>query len=112
MTSWTSHPSRPRHGDGQASGDLAVADTSSNWHQEGPVAQAAPVGADGKLVVAELTLDRSAAGSPFGDDQVFPLPPEQLRYQHPSAPAATAATDPLCARRPGYGRGAFCMAFA
>ena len=37
-----------------ASGDLAVADTSSNWHQEGPTPQEAPVGADGKLVVAEL----------------------------------------------------------
>ena len=80
-------PARPVSNSKTSSGDLAVADTSSNWHQEGPVPQEAPVGADGKLAVAELTLDRAAAGSPFGDDQVFPLPPEQLRYQHPSAPS-------------------------
>jgi succinate dehydrogenase / fumarate reductase, iron-sulfur subunit len=52
----------------------------------GPVPQAAPVGEDGKLAVAELTLDRSGAASPFGDDQTFPLPPERLNYQHPSDP--------------------------
>jgi succinate dehydrogenase / fumarate reductase iron-sulfur subunit len=50
------------------------------------VPQAAPVGDDGKLTVAELTLDRSGAASPFGDDQTFPLPPERLSYQHPSDP--------------------------
>jgi succinate dehydrogenase / fumarate reductase, iron-sulfur subunit len=45
--------------------------------------QAAPVGPDGKLALTELTLDRSGAASPFGDDQTFPLPPESLSYQHP-----------------------------
>ena len=49
-----------------------------------PAPQGAPVGADGKLAVAELTLDRPAASSPFGDDQTFPLPPEALRYEHPT----------------------------
>jgi succinate dehydrogenase / fumarate reductase iron-sulfur subunit len=54
-----------------------------------PVPQAAPVGPDGKLTVAELTLDRSGASSPFGDDQTFPLPPESLSYEHPSDPEGT-----------------------
>jgi succinate dehydrogenase / fumarate reductase, iron-sulfur subunit len=60
-----------------------TADTSSHWNQQGPVAQEPSVGADGKLPVAELYLDRAAAASPFGDDQEFPLPPEKLRYNHP-----------------------------
>jgi len=35
---------------------------------------------DGHLPVAELTSDRAAAPSPFGDDQTFPLPVEALNY--------------------------------
>ncbi len=66
--------------------DTTQAEISTNWHQKGPVPQAAPVGPDGKLTVAELTLDRSGAASPFGDDQTFPLPPDSLSYQHPSDP--------------------------
>jgi succinate dehydrogenase / fumarate reductase, iron-sulfur subunit len=58
--------------------------------RRGPVPQAAPVGDDGKLSVAELTLDRSGAASPFGDDQTFPLPPERLSYLHPSDPEGPA----------------------
>ena len=41
------------------------------------------VGPDGKLDVAELTSERPAAPSPFGDDQTFPLPLDELSYQHP-----------------------------
>jgi succinate dehydrogenase / fumarate reductase iron-sulfur subunit len=41
------------------------------------------IGPDGKLDVAELTSERPAAPSPFGDDQVFPLPLEELSYNHP-----------------------------
>jgi succinate dehydrogenase / fumarate reductase iron-sulfur subunit len=62
----------------------AAADTSSHWHQQGPVPVDPTVGSDGKLTVAELYLDRPAAASPFGDDQEFPLPPEKLRYNHPT----------------------------
>ena len=35
---------------------------------------------DGHLPVAELTSDRAAAPSPFGDDQTFPLPVDRLSY--------------------------------
>jgi succinate dehydrogenase / fumarate reductase iron-sulfur subunit len=38
----------------------------------------------GRLAVTEATSDRAGAGSPFGDDITFPLPPEQLSYEHPS----------------------------
>jgi succinate dehydrogenase / fumarate reductase iron-sulfur subunit len=69
---------------GGAATETGGAATEANWR--GPVPQAAPVGDDGKLTVAELTLDRSGAASPFGDDQTFPLPPERLSYQHPSDP--------------------------
>jgi succinate dehydrogenase / fumarate reductase iron-sulfur subunit len=47
-----------------------------------PLPQAAPVGPDGKLPLTELTLDRAAASSPYGDDLEFPLPPENLSYKH------------------------------
>ena len=35
---------------------------------------------DGHLPVSELIADRAAAPSPFGDDQTFPLPVEDLTY--------------------------------
>jgi hypothetical protein len=38
------------------------------------------VGKDGHLPVSELIADRAAAPSPFGDDQTFPLPVDQLIY--------------------------------
>ena len=38
----------------------------------------------GRLPISEATSDRAGAGSPFGDDITFPLPPEQLSYEHPS----------------------------
>jgi len=34
----------------------------------------------GHLPVSELVADRAAAPSPFGDDQTFPLPVEDLTY--------------------------------
>jgi succinate dehydrogenase / fumarate reductase iron-sulfur subunit len=81
----------PRHSaDGEsteaAAAHAAEGEISMNWHREGPPPQDAAVGPDGKLPVAELTLDRSGASSPFGDDQTFPLPPDKLSYQHPSPP--------------------------
>jgi succinate dehydrogenase / fumarate reductase, iron-sulfur subunit len=69
---------------GAAAGPRAEAGTDGR--AAGPTPVAPPLGADGKLEVAELLLDRSGAASPFGDDQVFPLPPERLSYQHPSDP--------------------------
>jgi succinate dehydrogenase / fumarate reductase iron-sulfur subunit len=57
-----------------------------NWHRQAPAGHAAPVGPDGRLPVTEFTLDRSGAASPFGDDVEFPLPVEDLNYQHPTPP--------------------------
>lgn len=37
----------------------------------------------GRLPITEATSDRAGAGSPFGDDITFPVPPERLRYEHP-----------------------------
>lgn len=38
---------------------------------------------DGYLPITELTSPVSAAGSPFGEDgEVFPLPVDQLNYEH------------------------------
>ena len=39
---------------------------------------------DGHLAVAELVSERPAAPSPFGDDQTFPLPVEELTFRPPS----------------------------
>lgn len=36
----------------------------------------------GHLAVSELASDRAGGPSPFGDDLVFPLPVEELRYTH------------------------------
>lgn len=38
-----------------------------------------------ELAVSEFTAEHTGAQSPFGDDIVFPLPVDQLRYAHPSA---------------------------
>jgi succinate dehydrogenase / fumarate reductase iron-sulfur subunit len=36
----------------------------------------------GRLPVSELAADRPGGPSPFGDDVVFPLPVDELRYTH------------------------------
>jgi len=41
---------------------------------------------DGRLPVSELVADRAAAPSPFGDDQTFPLPVEELTYTPTTTP--------------------------
>jgi succinate dehydrogenase / fumarate reductase, iron-sulfur subunit len=63
------------------------ADTAVEWHHRAaPAPQGPPVKSDGRLTVSEFALDRAAAASPFGDDLKFPLPPDELSYQHPSPP--------------------------
>ncbi len=54
-----------------------------NWHREVPHPTAPAVDANGRLPLTELTFDRAAAPSPFGDDVTFPLPPEHLNFAHP-----------------------------
>ena len=34
--------------------------------------------------LTELTSESAGALSPFGEDHSFPLPPERLRYAHPT----------------------------
>jgi hypothetical protein len=41
---------------------------------------------DGHLQVSEIVSDRAAAPSPFGDDQTFPLPVEELTYTPTTTP--------------------------
>jgi hypothetical protein len=41
---------------------------------------------EGHLPVTEVTFDRAGAASPFGDDQTFPLPVDQLLYTHSTTP--------------------------
>jgi len=41
---------------------------------------------EGHLPVSEIASDRAAAPSPFGDDQTFPLPVEELSYIPTIAP--------------------------
>jgi succinate dehydrogenase / fumarate reductase iron-sulfur subunit len=38
----------------------------------------------GHMPVSEVAFDRPGAGSPFGDDIEFPVPPERLTYEHPT----------------------------
>lgn len=40
---------------------------------------------EGHLPITELTSPMAAASSPFGDDVTFPLPVEDLEWEH-SAP--------------------------
>ncbi|GIJ80930.1 succinate dehydrogenase / fumarate reductase iron-sulfur subunit [Micromonospora phaseoli] len=54
-----------------------------NWHREVPHPTAPATDASGRLPLTELTFDRAAAPSPFGDDVTFPLPPEHLNFAHP-----------------------------
>jgi succinate dehydrogenase / fumarate reductase iron-sulfur subunit len=48
-----------------------------------PAGQSAAVGPDGKLPISEFLADRSGAASPFGDDLQFPMPAQDLTYEHP-----------------------------
>jgi len=41
----------------------------------------------GRLPLSEFAFDRAGAASPFGDDIVFPLPVEDLSYEHPDEPS-------------------------
>jgi hypothetical protein len=41
---------------------------------------------DGHLSVSEIASDKPAAPSPFGDDQEFPLPVEELTYTPTTTP--------------------------
>jgi succinate dehydrogenase / fumarate reductase iron-sulfur subunit len=71
------------------SGAEAEAERGVNWHRQVPQPQPAPVDERGRLPISELTFDRAAAPSPFGEDVTFPLPPEQLNYAHPQQPSST-----------------------
>lgn len=40
---------------------------------------------DGEHAVTEFLGPHAGSQSPFGDEQVFPLPVERLRYNHPTS---------------------------
>jgi succinate dehydrogenase / fumarate reductase, iron-sulfur subunit len=62
-----------------------VVPTDVVWHRPEPAAMVAEVGPDGKLPLTEVTFDRAGAASPFGDDFTFPLPSDDVTYQHPKS---------------------------
>ena len=78
-----------QHSHAGGSGDPAAeaeAERGVNWHRQVPQPQGPPVDEHGRLPLSELTFDRPAAPSPFGDDVAFPLPAEDLNYAHPDQP--------------------------
>ncbi|SCL41090.1 succinate dehydrogenase / fumarate reductase iron-sulfur subunit [Micromonospora pallida] len=64
-------------------GAEAQAQRGVNWNREVPHPTAPAVDTRGRLPLSELTFDRAAAPSPFGDDVTFPIPAEHLNYAHP-----------------------------
>jgi NADH-quinone oxidoreductase subunit B len=54
------------------------------WHRDEHPPQQADVDETGRLRVGEVSFGLAGAGSPYGDDDSFPLPPERLDYRHPS----------------------------
>ena len=60
-------------------GETSDTPFSSRRPPEGP-----PVGPDGRLDVSELISQRSGGPSPFGDEQSFPLPNQDITYNHPA----------------------------
>ncbi len=69
----------------EAAATGAQGEISTNWHRDTP-GQAAPVGPDGKLPITEATSEFAGASSPFGDDVEFPMPVQDITYQHPTDP--------------------------
>lgn len=53
----------------------------------GELAPPTKVASDHMETVSEILSDRAAAPSPFGDDQTFPLPLDQLTYTATTRPA-------------------------
>ena len=47
------------------------------------------VGPDGRVDVSELISGRPGGPSPFGDEQVFPLPTDRISYHHPAGDKST-----------------------
>jgi succinate dehydrogenase / fumarate reductase iron-sulfur subunit len=52
------------------------------WASKEKAPAEATLGPDGKMPVGEITFDRPGAASPFGEDLNFPLPPDEIDYQH------------------------------
>jgi hypothetical protein len=64
----------------------AVSENDANDAGESRGHAPGPTTPDGRLPVSELVADRAAAPSPFGDDQTFPLPVEELTYTPTTTP--------------------------
>jgi succinate dehydrogenase / fumarate reductase iron-sulfur subunit len=63
--------------------DARILPTNVVWHQPQAASQSAEMGPDGHMAVSEVTFDRQGAASPFGESVEFPLPTDNLTYQHP-----------------------------
>ncbi|MDP9797707.1 succinate dehydrogenase / fumarate reductase iron-sulfur subunit [Catenuloplanes nepalensis] len=61
--------------------EAADGEPSPQRARRGP--QAPAIDADGHMAITELTFENQGAGSPFGDDVRFPLPPDEINYHHP-----------------------------
>jgi succinate dehydrogenase / fumarate reductase, iron-sulfur subunit len=61
-------------------GDAAGAMFSGPRQPLGP-----EVGPDGRVDVSELISQRPGGPSPFGDEQTFPLPADNITYNHPAS---------------------------
>jgi succinate dehydrogenase / fumarate reductase, iron-sulfur subunit len=74
--------------------DIRVLPTGIAWHQPQAESQDPVVGPDGRLPLTEATFGMAGAASPFGDDVTFPLPADDLSYQHPISESADEAAPP------------------
>jgi succinate dehydrogenase iron-sulfur subunit len=70
----------------EAAATGAQGEISTNWHRDASPGHAAPVGPDGRLPITEATSEFAGASSPFGDDVEFPMPVQDITYQHPTQP--------------------------
>jgi succinate dehydrogenase / fumarate reductase iron-sulfur subunit len=73
-------------GTGAASSPEGAAGAQGEISRREAAGQAAPVGPDGKLPITEATSEFAGASSPFGDDVEFPMPVQDITYEHPAAP--------------------------
>ena len=63
--------------------DARVVPPGVTWHQPSAEGQHAALDSSGRMPVTEITFDRPGAASPFGEDVAFPLPTQNITYQHP-----------------------------
>jgi NADH-quinone oxidoreductase subunit B len=58
--------------------------TGVTWHTDEHEPQGPALDDAGRISVGEVSFGLAGAGSPYGDDEAYPLPPGRIDYQHPS----------------------------